>query len=169
MAGDDQTEKFAALRQAALAAADGQAENDQQVLALLMESGTGDAVASLSVMADGSVNFCFSNGGGIIGADEHRQIRDEALSLLQAAGDLLGEMSATDSFPLPDQGFTRFYAATRRGVFTAESPEADLDYERHHLSPLFFQAHRLISFLRMVDELSRAVKASADRGYVDYE
>lgn len=165
----EQTEEFHSLRQHALTAATRHVDNDREVLGLLMETGTPDAVASLSVLADGSVNLFFSNGGGIIGADDHQQIRDEALSLLDATKAFLGEMAATDQFPLPEQGSTRFYAMTHHGIHTVEGLESDMDYEKHHLSPLFYQAHRLISFIRMVDELSRAIKTTADKGFEDFE
>ena len=163
-----QTEQFSELRQAALSAAEREHDSDSTVLALIMETGTADAVASLSVVANGSVNFIFSNGGGILGADEHPQVRHEAQSLLAASHDFLGSMTPTDAFPLPEQGRTRFYVITADGVRTSESSEADLDYERHDLSPLFYQAHGLISYLRMVDELSKALKGSPDKDYRDF-
>lgn len=169
MAEYDQTEEFHSLRLETLTIGTRHLDSELEVLALLMETGTADAVASLSVIADGSVDFFFSNGGGIIGADDHQQIRDEAVSLLGEAKNFLGDMTPTEQFPLPEQGSTRFYAVTHHGIFTTEGLETDMDYERHHLSPLFFQAHRLISFLRMVDELSRAIKASADKNLDDYD
>jgi len=165
----EQTAQFSELRQAALAAAEREFDRDSRVLALLMETGTADAVASLSVMADGKVNFIFSNGGGILGADEHPQVQHEGLTLLATSQAFLGSMTLTDQFPLPAQGYTRFYAITADGVHTAESSETDLDYERHDLSPLFYQAHGLISYLRMVDELSKAIKGSVDRNYGELE
>ena len=164
----EQTEQFATLRQVALTAAERKHDSDSPVVALLMETGTADAVASLSIIADGSVNFIFSNGGGILGADEHPQVQHEGLELLAASRDFLGSMELTEQFPLPAQGYTRFYAVMDDGVRTTECPEADLDYEKHALSPLFFQAHGLISYLRMVGELSRAIKNSGDRNYGDY-
>lgn len=169
MSDYEQTEQFSELRQAALSAAEREHDSDSPMLAMLMETGTADAVASLSVTADGSVNFIFSNGGGILGADEHPQVRHEAQSLLAASHDFLGSMTLTDEFPLPEQGQTRFYAVMADGVHTTECPETDLDYERHDLSPLFYQAHGLISYLRMVDELSKAIKGSADRNYGELE
>ena len=165
----EQTAQFSEIREAALMAANREFDGDNPVLALLMETGTADAVASLSVTADGKVNFIFSNGGGILGADEHPQVQHEGLELLAASKDFLGSMTLTDQFPLPAQSYTRFYAITADGVHTCECPEADLDYERHDLSPLFFQAHGLISYLRMVDELSKAIKGSADRNYGELE
>jgi hypothetical protein len=47
------------------------APSDQAVLAVVMETGYAQAVASLVAVMDGSASLYFSNGGGIIGAGVH--------------------------------------------------------------------------------------------------
>jgi hypothetical protein len=41
-----------------------------------------------------------------------------------------------------------FFILTYSGVYIAEAPEADLGEERHHLSPLFYKCHEVITVLR---------------------
>ncbi len=46
------------------------------VLALVMETGYPEGVATLVCVVDGSTNLYFSNGGGVIGAGERREVRE---------------------------------------------------------------------------------------------
>jgi hypothetical protein len=68
------------------------------------------------------------------------------------------KFSLTKNYPLPKIGYTRFYIVTISGVLTAEVLEDDLGNERHDLSPVFFQGHKLISYIRAVEEHRSAKK-----------
>ncbi len=124
----------------------------QQVLALLMETGYPEAVATLVAVADGSASLYFSNGGGIIGAGEHEEARQESLRLIALSQEHLKELAKTECYPLPRLGFTRFYAVTSNAVYSLEALEEDLGYGRHRLSRVFHQGHRLISAIRVIEE-----------------
>jgi hypothetical protein len=54
----------------------------------------------------------------------------------------------TASFPLPAVGNTRFFILTHSGVYTTEALEDDLEEERHHLTPLFYKCHDVITSIR---------------------
>lgn len=123
-----------------------------EVWGVLMETGYPEAVATLVTMADGTVSLYFSNGGGIIGVGEHEGPRKARESLLSAAQKYIEHAKQTNDFPLPKEGNTRFYFLTYDGVFTAEHKEDDLGNERLPLSPLFFEAHEVISQARIVDD-----------------
>ena len=111
---------------------------DVPVLAVLMETGYPEAVAALVAVADGDTSLYFSNGGGIIGAGEYKQVYDGSLTLVSKAGIYFNKLTLTENFPLPKKGFTRFYVVTPSGTYTDEVLEDDLGNERHILSAVFF-------------------------------
>jgi hypothetical protein len=123
------------------------------VLALLMETGYPEAVATLVGLADGTTSMYFSNGGGMIGAGQHEAVAaatrrwldlgEQALEQLpQAPGDVL----------LPDEGMTQLVAVTESGLRAARAPEEELGGGGHPLSALFYAAHDVITAIRLVDE-----------------
>jgi hypothetical protein len=124
-------------------------ESDQPI-AILMETGYPEAVATLVATADGSASLYFSSGGGTIGGGEHESVRAAAVSFLQTASHFESDMQKTESFPLPRQAAVRFYLVTTNGVLTAEAIEDDLGNMRHKLSPLFHKGHDLITAIRVV-------------------
>jgi hypothetical protein len=117
-------------------------------VAVLMETGYAEAVATLVAVSDGTVSLYFSNGGGIIGAGEHEVVRGVADSFLADAASYTARASPTAEFPLPSRGRVRFYLVTPGGVYTADALEGDLGAERHAFSPLFFRGHELITAIR---------------------
>jgi hypothetical protein len=145
-------EMYTKLRGQALAATAKSLGVTDEVHGVLMETGYPEAVITLVAMADGAASLYFSNGGGIIGAGEHKGPAVAARSLITFAAHNLKGMVPTDSTPLPAPGRTRFYALTSRGILTAEASEEDLGENRHALSPLFYAAHELITEMRSVDE-----------------
>lgn len=117
-------------------------------VAVLMETGYAEAVATLVAVSDGTVSLYFSNGGGIIGAGEHEVVREVANSLLADAASYTARASLTAEFPLPSRGRVRFYLVTPSGVYTTDALEDDLGEQRHTFSPLFFRGHELIAAIR---------------------
>jgi hypothetical protein len=126
-----------------------------RVWGVLMETGYSEAVATLVVLAEGTVSLYFSNGGGMIGLGEHKKPRAVAKALLDSAPDYVRHCTSTSAYPLPTKGSTRFYLLTFDGVFTTEAPEDDFGYNRHALSPLFHRAHELIAAARAAEEAAR--------------
>ena len=127
---------------------------DEKVLAVLMETGYPEAVATLVSVVDGTASLYFSNGGGIIGAGdgEHEQAKEASRQLIHTARSCLNQMTVTNVFPLTRQGFTRFYVITPKGVWTSEIKENDLGENRSKLSPLFYAGQDLITQIRLIDQ-----------------
>ena len=124
---------------------------DAQVLAMLMETGYPEAVATLIAVADGTTSLYFSNGGGVIGAGTHATVADASQRWLDAAAGALPELSAMTDPALPSEGLTQFVAVTRDGVRGLVAPEDDLGEGRHRLSPLFHAGHDVITQIRLVE------------------
>lgn len=118
------------------------------LVALLMETGYPETVATLVAVSDGTTSLYFSNGGGIIGAGEHDSVRSAASALLRLAAQHSSVMVETNEFPLPAVGRVRFYLITSGRVLAAEADEHDLGYNRAAMSPVFHQAHEVIAAVR---------------------
>ena len=128
-------------------------DDGQPVLALLMETGYPEAVATLVGVADGSTSLYFSSGGGVIGAGEHPDVAGATRSWLDLCGELLPLLSVCEGEPaLPAEGDTQFVAVTTDGLRSASAPEVELGEERHRLSPLFHAGHEVITRVRLVEE-----------------
>lgn len=131
-----------------------------RVCAVLMETGSAEAVVTLVAIADGTVSLYFSNGEVIIGVGQHEGPREAGRSLLSAAQTFLGQARQTDEFPLPEAGHTRFYFMTVGGTYTADALEDDLGGNKHPLSPLFYEAQGVEAQVRlMVEEWKRTTEA----------
>ena len=144
---------FSGLREQALRLTPGQLGDavpaDAGILALLMETGYGEAVATLVAVADGSTRLYFSNGGGFIGAVTHPTVAEASRSWLEAGRSFVPALSPVTDPPLPDVGMTQFLAITRDGLRGSVAPEDDLGKNRHELSPLFHAAHEVITQIRL--------------------
>ena len=160
----EQADVYSDLRNQVLSLTKEQLGIDAPIFAVLMETGYPEAVATLIAVADGASSLYFSNGGGVIGAGEYKQVHDSSLALVNIAGTNIDKLSLAKEFPLPKCGYTRFYVVTPSGIYTNEVLEDDLGNERHALSPVFFQGHELISYIRAAKEHRSAEQgAPADR------
>lgn len=140
------------LRGQVLGLSEGEFQSRDGILVLLMETGYEEAAVSVVAAADGSASMYFSNGGGLIGAGEYEQVREVVFETLSGLKRHLSQMEPTETFPLPGRGHTRFYVVTDHGVLTAAAMEDTLGEDRHKLSPLFHQVHKLIAYMRMAKE-----------------
>ncbi len=121
-------------------------------IAILMETGFENGSYSLVAVSDGSVSIYFSNGGGIIGAGEHPEVREIALKFIELSKDYTNFLKQVSEYPLPGQGKTRFYVIGKDSVQSEEFGEDDLGNSRLPLSPLFLKGHELISAIRLIEE-----------------
>ena len=150
--GYDQADIYKELRRQALGLDSGSLQPRNRVMALLMETGYDEAAVTVLAAADGSASMYFSNGGGLIGAGEYEQVREVVFETLSEVQKHEALLSQTDAYPLPAPGRTRFYVVTDQGVLTAEASEDLLGNEKHELSPLFHQVHKLIAYMRAAEE-----------------
>ncbi|MEE4250431.1 MAG: hypothetical protein V2I38_07565 [Alcanivoracaceae bacterium] len=159
--GYEPADVYIGLRDRVLALSPGQTDHSGPVLAVLMETGYPTAAATLVAVADGTVSLYFSNGGGIIGSGEYPQVREVGLEMISEVASHLPKLVQTDSYPLPQQSYTRFYVVTASGILTQSVLEEDLANERHGLSPLFYAGHKLIAYIRAAEEHRQAEQDAA--------
>src|SRR5687767_2983855 len=87
--------------------------SDGPVLALLLETGYPEAVATLVGLADGTTSMYFSNGGGVIGAGQHEDVAAATRRWLELGEHALDALpQAPDDVLLPDEGMTQLVAVT---------------------------------------------------------
>ena len=124
------------------------------VLAVVMDTGYSEAVATLVALADGTTSLYFSNGGGMIGGGEHPRVAAATRRLVDVATRFLEVLSPATDFPLPAVGVTQLIAVTASGNSSATAPEAELGAGEHALSELFYAAQDVLTELRLVEESS---------------
>ena len=151
-----EAEAYVGLRQQVLALRPDQLglTSETPVLALLMETGYPEAVATLVGVIDGSTSLYFSNGGGIIGAGSHPEVASATGSWLQTSVDFLRHLSAVIEPPPPGEGLTQFMAVTPHGLLGAVASEDDLGGGGHPLSPLFYSGQDVITQVRLAETTS---------------
>ncbi len=135
---------------------------NKRVFVVLMETGFPDAAYTLVAAGDGAASLYFSNGGGIIGAGEHANVRPESLKLVKMAEAVLKHMKKVDQYPIVKPGNTSFYVVTSEGVFTYTAKEEELGEGRDkNFSALFHQGHSLITQMRIAEENRKAEQGGA--------
>jgi len=127
----------------------GDAFAEAPILALLMETGYPEAVATLVGVVDGTSSLYFSNGGGIIGAGTHAAVAAANSRWLATGTTLLPQLSVITDPPLPGRRMTQFVAVTPLGLRGAVAPEDELGGGRHALSPFFYAAQDVITQIRL--------------------
>lgn len=125
---------------------------DAPILALLMETGYPEAVATLVAVVDGTSSLYFSNGGGFIGAGTHATVAEASRQWLETGQEFLPQLSAITDPPLPTEGLTQFVAVTLEGLRGVVAPEEELGEGQHLLSPLFYAAQDVITQIRLTQE-----------------
>jgi hypothetical protein len=151
-ADESQADVYHGLRQQVLqltAQQLGDAFADAPILALLLETGYPEAVATLAGVADGTSSLYFSNGGGFIGAGTHAAVAEANRRWLEVGLTYLPQLSVITDPPLPAEGMTQFVAVTPDGLRGAVAAEDDLGEGRHDLSPFFYAAQDVITQIRL--------------------
>ncbi|MHC9511440.1 hypothetical protein [Kangiella sp. M94] len=123
-----------------------------EVFGLLMETGFENGSFTLLVLADGTTSLYFSNGGGIIGAGTHENVKKASSILLSGANHFRPQTKLASAFPYPSNGEVKFYFIGRSGVTSYSAKEVDLGENRDPLSKLFHISHMVISELRQIEE-----------------
>jgi hypothetical protein len=147
---DKRREVYLGLRKIAL-----QHKSGSQVCGVLMEMGLSKGEATLVALDDGAVSLYTSSGGGYIGMGTHREPREAAEELLQMAPAFLTYCEPVSGYPLPREGYTRFYLISSNGILSAEESTEVLGSQKHPLSSFFQACHNLLSAIKVVADRKR--------------
>jgi hypothetical protein len=96
-------------------------------------------------MADGTTSLYISNGSGIIGAGDHKPVRNAAVAFLADANDCVNSAEPARTFPLPGAGQVVFYFLSYGGVLSYSAVHAKLEQGTDQLSSLFHSGHRVLA------------------------
>jgi hypothetical protein len=128
-----------------------------RVWGVVMDVAYPDMVVTVVSLADGTNSLYFSNGGGVIGAGEHRPVAEASKSLISLAQEYDAKMKSASDFPLPKPGRVQFFLLTFSGVQAAEASDKELEEMRHELSPLFKQGHEVFGAIRICTDARQNV------------
>lgn len=165
MAPPEPTEVYTALRGQALALdreALGLDGDHDGALALVMETGYKEAIASLVAVCDGTASLYFSTGGGVIGAGEDPAVAELAREIVSAGRHYGPHFSHDADLPLPALGQVRFYLVNSGIAIGTVATEVELGLGDHPLSPLFEHCHRLLAAIQLHSERAGARGSSRD-------
>ena len=119
---------------------------------ILMETGYPEAVVTLLAFSDGAVSLYFSNGGGMIGGGEYKNVRDAGAKFIQESAKHISRMPKVADYPAPAVGQTRFYVLTGNGIYSVEQKEEILGEGKDNLSALFYAGQEVITQFRLASE-----------------
>jgi Tfp pilus assembly protein PilF len=140
---------------------------DRPLWAVLMETGHPHVTETLALVIDGTSSVYMSDGGGVIGGQGYENVRKANADFLQLANRDRHHFQATEAFPIPEVGYTVFYARTDAGLLVSGGTQQSFIEGQHGLSELFQAGHEAITQLRIIavqDELTGA-KGSTSRDY----
>lgn len=155
-----ENEVYLGLRNQALkvttASLDVEADPNAPILAVLMEMGLSDAVATFACFRDGSASLYLSTGGGVIGGGSHESVRAACLEMLSLtnkyAKDFIAACTPVSHFPFPGEGEIFFYLVTSGAVHLARCREDALSAQRDPFSALYNNCHAVMTELRQIEE-----------------
>lgn len=128
-------------------------DDDQQAYGAVVDMCiSNDKTATMICFLDGTASLYYSNGGGIIGAGQHENVRRAVLSYLMSIHKALPIMNLTDSFDVIQvPNHHKFYLFTKKGKYSI-----DLDLSDHQRSKeihfLFSSSQMVLSEIRKVAE-----------------
>ncbi|MBN2443198.1 MAG: hypothetical protein JXJ04_17690 [Spirochaetales bacterium] len=127
-------------------------KSENQVYAVIMETGYEEGIYSLRCFAEGSISLLFSNGGGMIGIGEHQEAREKGLLLINESNHYFNKFKKVDEYPLPKKDETIFYLLTFTGIYSYAEKENNLGNNMSALSPLFYKAQDVITQALLIEE-----------------
>ena len=149
--------RFQDLRNMALAVTPEQLQitlpTDQtKIYGVVMDWDLGEGIATFISFSTGDASMYLTSGGGLIGGGQHENVSTAAKAFIDKAQQYLDKTTKIDSTPLPDQNCVRFYFMTNKGKFTAQENLKNFDNSSSLWLPLFEEANKVISELRLIQE-----------------
>ena len=123
---------------------------DSPVWAVLMETGHPKVTETLALVSDGTSSVYMSDGDGVIGGHGYENVRKANADFIRLANRDRHHFQATEAFPVPQVGYTVFYARTDAGLLVCGGTQASLIEGQHVLSELFQAGHEAITQLHII-------------------
>src|SRR5688572_5087122 len=123
---------------------------DRPVWAVLMETGHPKVTETLALVSDGTSSVYRSDGDGVIGGHGYENVRKANADFIRLANRAWHHFLPTETFPVPEVGYTVFYARTDAGVLVCGGTQESLINGQHVLSELFQAGHEAITQLHII-------------------
>ena len=140
---------------------------DRPVWVVLMETGHPNLTETLALVSDGSSSVYMSNGDGVIGGHGYENVRKANADFINIANRDWRHFQATEASPIPEVGYTVFYARTDAGLLFSSGPQESFITGQHVLSELFQAGHEAITQLHII-VVEEEVKSSTSQTSRDY-
>ena len=127
-------------------------ESQNKIYGVVMDWDLGNGIATFISFSTGDASMYLSSGGGLIGGGQHANVSNAAKAFIEKAQQYLDKATKTDTTPLPDKNCVRFYFMTNKGKFTAQENLSKFENNTSNWLPLFEEANKVISELRLVQE-----------------
>jgi hypothetical protein len=148
----DPAEVYRGLRDQVMRAAEIVDCGDQQVAAVMVETGSRDYVSNIVAVCDGTSSLYTNRGFGIIGGGFHDSVLQANHALLAEAEQRIDDCVRDSDDRLPGAGKVIIRIMTKSRRYSMEASEDDLGQDRHLFSPLFHAGHRMLSELIKISE-----------------
>ena len=123
---------------------------DIPLRAVLMETGHPKVTETLALVSDGTSSVYMSDGDGVIGGHGYENVRKANADFIRLANRASHHFQPTETFPVPEVGYTVFYARTDAGLLFCGGTQASLIDGQHVLSELFQAGHEAITQLHLI-------------------
>lgn len=124
--------------------------SDSPMWAVLMETGHPRVTETLALVSDGTSSVYMSDGDGVIGGHGYENVRKANADFIKLANRYRHYFQATEAFPVPEAGYTFFYARTDAGLLVGGGTQQSLIEGQHVLSALFQAGHEAITQLHII-------------------
>jgi hypothetical protein len=123
---------------------------------VIMETGYQEGVATLVALSDGLVGLFFSNGQTSVGAGRYPGPAQAARKLGAMAAKMSADLPFVADTKLPEPDEVKLYVLTPTGLRGVAGKQADFGENRLPQSPLFHQAHHVITAIRQIPQTDRS-------------
>ncbi|MGD9588638.1 MAG: hypothetical protein AB7Q37_03840 [Pyrinomonadaceae bacterium] len=122
---------------------------------LVVDWNVGRGNVTFVAFSSGDASMYFSSGGGMIGGIGRENVKATAQSLVKESEKFVSKAIRSDDTQMPQAGGVKFFFLTNQGRFVAEESLENFDNGTSELLELFVEANKLITELRLVDELNQ--------------
>ena len=122
------------------------------VYGIIMDWGMSGATVTIVSYQTGDASMYLSSGGGVIGGGKHQNVNIAAKQFVSFGQSYLNLSSKTETKPLPEIGFVKFYLLTNKGIYVGQETMKNFENNSSTWLGLFEKGNKVISELRIISE-----------------
>jgi len=122
------------------------------VYGVIMDWGIDTVTATVVSYETGDASMYLSSGGGVIGGGQHENVNSAAKHFVSLAQSYLDKASKSETNHLPHQDEVKFYLLTNNGTYVGEDIMGNFENNTSTWLPLFNEANKVLTELRLISE-----------------